>query len=106
VDRISHVTARAAYAVAADVQRQLGDRRERGGWYRVSLAGPKRMVRLTRARLCELAVSEAGCGSSSAGAASFRARGDDLTRPVVAPGIDVVSTAAEASVSRRNVPVS
>jgi hypothetical protein len=29
-------TARAAYAVAADVRRQLGERRERGGWYRVS----------------------------------------------------------------------
>ena len=29
-------TARAAYAVVADLQRQLGDRWERGGWYRVS----------------------------------------------------------------------
>ena len=29
-------TARAAYAVVADVQRQRGDRWERGGWYRVS----------------------------------------------------------------------
>ena len=29
-------TARAAYAVVAEVQRQLGERRERGGWYRVS----------------------------------------------------------------------
>src|SRR5437773_8221282 len=73
-------TARAAYAVVADVQRQLGDRWVRGGWYRVSAQEVAEAIGSRSAREAPAAAAAARQAASATAAAQARQRDERVRR--------------------------
>jgi hypothetical protein len=65
-----------AYAIAADVQRQLADRQERGGWYRVTPAEVRHAIGNRSARQAPRAAAQARQAAPAAEAQAERLRAE------------------------------